>query len=150
MKTKLGIAFITSLTLLYVFYGFQRAYWLLKGPGLVSKGLGISLIVIPAMVMWAVFAEFRFGFQTKKLADELEKNNELPEDDLPRTPGGRIIKSAADERFQEFKQDVEQNPQSWKAWFNVSCGYDMAGDRTRARSAMRKAIELYRTSADLS
>jgi Flp pilus assembly protein TadD len=37
---------------------------------------------------------------------------------------------------------VEQSPEDWRAWFRLAHAYDVAGDRGRAREAMRKAIEL--------
>ncbi|MFT4245704.1 MAG: hypothetical protein QM571_04175 [Micrococcaceae bacterium] len=144
MKTKLGLAAIIALLLLYVWVAFDRAFMLIQAPELMAKIFGFALLVIPIVVLWALFAELQFGMRTKQLADDLEERNLLPVDDLPRTPGGRIIKEAADERFTEFKTQVEDYPESWEAWFNLSCGYDMASDRTRARKAMRKAIELYR------
>ena len=37
---------------------------------------------------------------------------------------------------------VEQEPNSWKAWFNLACMYDAGGERKRARAAMRNAWAL--------
>ncbi|MFT4185743.1 MAG: hypothetical protein QM613_00690 [Micrococcaceae bacterium] len=143
MKTKLGLVAIIVLLLFYIWVAFDRAFLLIRASEPLAKIFGFALLVIPIVVLWALIAELHFGMRTKKLADDLEKRNLLPVDDLPRTPGGRIIKEAADSRFTEFKTQVEERPESWEAWFNLSCGYDMASDRTRARKAMRKAIELY-------
>ena len=35
----------------------------------------------------------------RRLADQLEAEGWLPEDDLPRSPGGRIDREAADAQF---------------------------------------------------
>ncbi|WP_312678621.1 tetratricopeptide repeat protein, partial [Microbacterium sp.] len=44
-----------------------------------------------------------------------------------------------------YRADVEQHPSDWRAWFRLGLAYDGAGDRTRARQAIRKAIALART-----
>ena len=33
-------------------------------------------------------------------------------------------------------------PQDWRGWYALAHAYDLAGDRKRARSAMRHAIDL--------
>jgi Flp pilus assembly protein TadD len=50
---------------------------------------------------------------------------------------------AADVRFAERQREVEADPDDWAAWFRLAVAYDDAGDRRRARSAMRSAIERY-------
>jgi Flp pilus assembly protein TadD len=40
---------------------------------------------------------------------------------------------------------VEADPDSWARWFELAVAYDNAGDRKRARSAMRRAIALHDT-----
>ena len=66
-------------------------------------------------------------------------------DALPRSPGGRIDRDAADAAFVVMRERVEAEPESWKAWYNVAFAYDAARDRKRARSALRTAARLYRT-----
>ena len=68
----------------------------------------------------------------------------LPVDDLPRTPGGKIIREAADEEFVKYQAEAEAAPDDWRSWFRLSCAYDASGDRKRARATMRKSISLFR------
>ena len=53
------------------------------------------------------------------------------------------MREAADARFAEVRTRVEADPESWARWFELSVAYDAAGDRRRARSAMRQAIALH-------
>ena len=56
---------------------------------------------------------------------------------------GRVDRGAADEAFAARQAEVEAEPESWQAWYRLALAYDDAGDRARARSAVRRAISLY-------
>ena len=88
--------------------------------------------------MWVVVAEMRFGLATERLAHRMEPDDEPP---LPRTPAGRVDRAAADERFALRRAEVEAAPDDWQGWYRLAEAYDEAGDRRRARAAMRTAIE---------
>ena len=87
--------------------------------------------------------EWRFGRATQQLGEELAARGALPVDDLPRRPSGRPDRAAADARFAEVRTRVEADPDSWERWFELAVAYDAAGDRKRARAAMRRAIALH-------
>jgi hypothetical protein len=120
-----------------------RGVLLLRAGGVVGVLLGLALLALPAVGLWAVLRELRFGRATETLARELDARGLLPVDDLPRSPGGRIDRAAADGWFERFRREVDQRPSSWEAWFRMALGYDASGDRRRARAAMRQAIELH-------
>ena len=61
---------------------------------------------------------------------------------LPRTPSGRIRREAADELFSQVRGELEADPENWQRWYRVARAYDYAGDRSRAREAMRTAVAL--------
>jgi hypothetical protein len=109
----------------------------------VGIALGVGVLVVPLVCAWAVWRELRFGRATEVLARELEAQDGLPVDDLPRTPGGRIQRAAADEAFGRYREETDAAPQDWRSWFRLACAYDAAGDRRRARRAMRHAVELH-------
>ena len=102
--------------------------------------LGIAVLAIPLLGAYLVWRELQFGRQTEVLARELEASGGLPVDDLPRRPSGRIDRAAADEAFGKYKAEAEAAPDDWRVWFRLSTAYDAAGDRKRARAAMRDAI----------
>jgi Flp pilus assembly protein TadD len=64
---------------------------------------------------------------------------------LPRRASGRIEREAADAHFEVIRTEVEAAPDDWRGWYRLAQAYDLSGDRKRARSAMRHAIELAAT-----
>ncbi|GAB3820271.1 hypothetical protein [Kribbella italica] len=109
----------------------------------IAVGLGIAVLVIPLVGLYLVWRELQFGRRTEALAQELDLEGGLPVDDLPRRPSGRIERSAADAAFAQYQSEVEAAPADWRTWFRLSTAYDAAGDRRRARAAMRTAIAHY-------
>ena len=125
-----------------VFVGL-RAWALVATGDPVPVALGISVVVIPLIGAWVLWRELAFGFGSQRLGRELGAEGGLPVDDLPRTPSGRFVKEAADERFGSYEAQVQADPQDWRAWYRLAIGYDDARDRKRARWAMRTAIGLH-------
>lgn len=143
-KTKIWVALIALLLVFYMVIMLQRAVLLLGDPDWIAKALGAAYLVIPFVAAWALISEILFGARTEKMAKILEAEGGLPEDNLPRTPGGRIIREAADAEFEKYKLEAEGAPNDWRSWFRLSCAYDAAGDRKRARKSMRDAIVVFR------
>jgi Flp pilus assembly protein TadD len=77
------------------------------------------------------------------MARQLAAEGELFRDDLPRRPSGRVDRAAADQVFGRYRAETEASPQDWRAWYRLACAYDAAGDRKRARAAMRHASALH-------
>ena len=142
---KIWVGVIIVLLVGYLGATLQRAWLMLSEPDPVAKGLGIALVVLPIIGAWALSRELLFGARMSKLARTLEAEGGLPVDDLPRTPGGRIVREAADREFLVYKAEAEAAPEDWRSWFRLSCAYDAAGDRKRARESMRHAISLSRS-----
>lgn len=142
-KAKIGVLLVTVLLVFYILVVAQRGWLLMTSDGLVAKAMGAAYFVLPAVGVWALVRELLFGVQTEKMARILADEGGLPVDDLPRTPGGRIIREAADAEFPKYQAEVEAAPEQWRAWFRLSCAYDAAGDRKRARASMRQAGKLF-------
>jgi cytochrome c-type biogenesis protein CcmH/NrfG len=70
---------------------------------------------------------------------------ELDASTLPRRPSGRIQRDVADALFATVRTEVEADPDDWRRWYRLARAYDYAGDRRRAREAMRTAVELHGT-----
>lgn len=146
-KTKIWVGAIALLLVFYMVVMLQRAVLLMGSPELTAKMLGAAYLLIPFVAAWALISEILFGARTEKMAKILESEGGLPEDNLPRTPGGRIIREAADAEFEKYKLEAEAAPEDWRSWFRLSCAYDASGDRKRARKSMRDAIALFRTAS---
>jgi hypothetical protein len=143
-RTKIWVGAVTLLLVFYLVVSFQRSILLLTDNNLAAKAIGAAYLVLPIVGAWALIRELMFGARTEKMARILEAEGGLPVDDLPRTPAGRIIRAAADQEFEKYRAEAEAAPDDWRSWFRLSCAYDAAGDRKRARASMRDAGRLFR------
>lgn len=106
-------------------------------------GLGIGVLILPLVGAWIVYATLRAGFEHQRLARRIhEEGLELDISDLPRMPSGRVDRAAADELFATVKQEWEADPDNWRNSYRLARAYDHAGDRSRARETMRRAVAL--------
>ncbi len=140
MLAKRAVAVLVVVVALYIGVVGWRGVLLIRQGGAVPVLLGLAVLVFPLIGLYVVWREVRFGQATQSLARELEAAGELPVDDLPRRPSGRPERAAADAAFDIRRAAVEAAPHDWRAWFALAAAYDAAGDRRRAREAMRTAI----------
>jgi hypothetical protein len=129
------------LVLLYVALLGRQGYLFLMQDNLVSKAIGLSILVLPFFGFWGILRELRFGLQVEKLGKTLEDEKGWPSFEFSLRPSGRAVKSEALLEFEKFRVAAEQDPSNWRKWFALGLIYDACGDRKRARMAMRKAIE---------
>jgi len=146
MSARIGVAVMAVLLALYIVLVAQRAWLLLVSGQPVGVAMGVALIVLPLIAAWALWRELAFGVGTQRLARRLEAEGALPTDEVDVRPSGRPDRAQADALFPAYRADVESHPDDWQAWFRLGLAYDGAGDRTRARQAMRTAIRLERSS----
>jgi ABC-type tungstate transport system substrate-binding protein len=135
---------------LLVFYlaliGWRAVLFLASGEpaGIV---IGVALLVLPVVGAWALVRELQFGRNSERLIRVLDDEGGLPVEELPVRASGRPVRAAADEDFPRYKAEVDAAPEDWRAWLRLGLAYDAAGDRRRARAAIRTAISLERRSA---
>ena len=137
-KALTGLA-VLALVVYFILIGY-RGFYLIGRGAWDLKVLGVVVIVFPLIGIWVVIVELRFGFTTQLLAEELNAENAPTEPDLPRLPSGRVDRAAADAHFETRRAEVEANPDDWRGWYYLAVAYDLAGDRRRAREAMRHAV----------
>ncbi len=142
MRVRLAVALMTVLLLLYVFLAGQRATVLLGSGETVGVVMGIALIVLPLLALWAIGRELWFGVRAQRIGERLDAEGGLPDEDLPVRPSGRIEREDGDALFPRYRADVEAHPDDWRARYRLGLAYDAAGDRRRAREAIRTAIRL--------
>jgi hypothetical protein len=122
-----------------VYDGFHDHSW--------SAGLlGVGMLAFGFIGAWFLVHEIRFGFGTERLAMALDEEGDLRHEEierLPRSPGGRIDRVAADALFELRKADTEAAPEDWRTWYRLADAYSAAKDSSRARTAMRHAIRLF-------
>lgn len=146
MSTRLGVAVMAALLALYIaLAGWRAVLWIQTGEP-VAVAIGIALLVLPLIAIWALGRELWFGWRAERLARRLESEGGLPEDVVATTASGRPTRAEGDAVFPRYRAEVEADPADWRAWFRLSLAYDAAGDRRRARSAAREAIRRERAS----
>ena len=143
-RPVLAAVVLTALLGLYVVLVASRAVSLLGTREPVGIALGAAFLVLPLLAVWFVRREWLLAVQVQRMADELAAAGALPVDDLPRSPSGRIDRAAARVAFERSRTEAEANREDWAAWFRLAFAYDAAGDRRRARAALRRAAGLHR------
>jgi hypothetical protein len=144
VKGRIAALVMAVLLALYlVLVGVRAVQFVLTGVP-VGIVIGIALIVFPIIGAWALARELMFGFRTQELVLQLEAEDELPVDDLPKRASGRPLREAADAEFEQYRDAVEADDLDWRAWFRLGIAYDASRDRRRARGALRTAMRLER------
>jgi cytochrome c-type biogenesis protein CcmH/NrfG len=142
-RAQLLIGFLCLALLVYFVTLTQTAVALLRTGTTAATALGVGVLLLPIVGIWAVVATLRAGLAHQRLARlAAEDGMDLDVSALPRTPSGRVQRDAADALFRSVRGEVEADPDNWQRWYRLARAYDYAGDRTRAREAMRKAVAL--------
>jgi len=142
-RIQLLIGFLCVALGVYFLLLTRTAIALLRTGTPAAVALGVGVLLLPIVGVWVTVATLRAGLAHQRLARlAAEDGMDLDVSDLPRTPSGRVRRDAADALFATVRDDVEADPHDWRRWYRLARAYDYAGDRTRAREAMRKAVEL--------
>ena len=143
VRIQFLIAFLCAAMLVYFVLLGRMAFGMIGSGRVAAVGLGVAVLIMPVIGLWAMIATLRAGFAHQKLARlAAEDGMELDVSALPRRPSGRIEHDAADALFATVRADVEADPDDWWHWYRLARAYDYAGDRRRAREAMKTAVEL--------
>ena len=143
LRIQALIAFMCLALLLYLVLLGRTAVILISSDRMAAIGLGIGLLLLPAVGLWAMIVTLRAGFTHQRLARLVAADGmELDVSTLPRRPSGRIERSAADALFDTVRRELRDDPEDWRRWYRLARAYDYAGDRHRARKAMKKAVVL--------
>jgi tetratricopeptide (TPR) repeat protein len=144
MKGRIAVIVMAVLLALYLVLVGQRAVLFVLTGEPVAIAIGIALVVLPIVGAWALVREILFGLAAERLGRRLESEGGLPDEEFPARPSGRLDRDAVDAAFPAFRSAVEESPRDWRAWYRLGLAYDGAGDRRRARAAIREAITLSR------
>jgi cytochrome c-type biogenesis protein CcmH/NrfG len=126
----------------FILLGRAAVVMITSGKG-AAIGLGIAVLILPFIGLWAMVATLRAGFAHQRLARlATEQGMDLDVSALPRRASGRIERAAADELFDKVRTELDDDPDNWVRWYRLARAYDYAGDRSRARETMRKAVQL--------
>jgi hypothetical protein len=139
-----GAVLMAALLALYLVVLGVRAVAFVASGQPVGVAIGVALLVLPVLGLYLLVRELQFGSRATRLTRRLAAEGPLPGADLPARPSGRVDRAAADLRFERYAEAAEGAPDDWRAWLRLGLAYDQAGDRRRARAAVRRAIALSR------
>jgi cytochrome c-type biogenesis protein CcmH/NrfG len=143
LRVQLLIAFFCLALIFYFAILTRTAIALIRSGTPAAVALGIGVLILPVVGAWVMVATLRAGLAHQRLARlAAEDGMELDVTDLPRMPSGRIQREAADEMFATVRAELDADPDNWLRWYRLARAYDYAGDRSRARETMRRAVEL--------
>jgi len=146
------VAFIAALVVVLGFYFLllgRIAFSLIGSGDVAAVIIGIGVLILPLLGVWIVVATVRAALAHQHLARRIhEEGLELDTSELPRRPSGRIEREAADQLFNQVKQEWEADPDNWRVCYRLARAYDYAGDRSRARETMRRAVALEKFESD--
>ena len=143
MSARRTALLLAALVAVYAALIGWRGVILIADGRVVSVLLGVAVLLLPVVGIWLTLAELRFGRSVEFLGRQLGAEGGLPADELPRRPSGRPERAAADALFEARKAEAQAGPEDWRTWFRLALAYDSAGDRTRARRTMRRAIAVH-------
>lgn len=144
LRIQLLIGFMCVALLVYFVLLGRAALVFITSGRPAAIGLGAAILVLPIIGIWVMVATLKAGLAHQRLARMAREDgmdldvSELP----PRMPSGRIQRDAADALFGTVRDELEADPENWRRWYRLARAYDYAGDRTRAREAMKKAVQL--------
>lgn len=142
-RVKVLIAFMCLALLMYLAFLGRIAVLLIGSGSVPAIGMGVALLIMPFLGLWAMTATLRDGFAHQRLSRLIaEDGMELDAGTLPRRPSGRIERDAADALFHTVRDELDADPDNWQRWYRLARAYEFAGDRRRAREAMRTAVRM--------
>ena len=148
-SAKFGALFMSALVVVYLVLVADRSLALIGSGEPIGIAIGSLMLVLPAVAFWGIWMELRFGLRIEKLGKLLQSENAWPSFPFETRPSGRPTKESAELVFDDYRQKVEADEGNWRVWFALGLAYDAAGDRARARKAMRQAIALANNSKAL-
>jgi tetratricopeptide (TPR) repeat protein len=147
LRIQLLIGFMCVALVVYFFLLGRLAWAFITSGEPAAIGLGAALLIMPLIGIWVMVSTLRAGLAHQRLARiARDEGMELEVSSLPRRPSGRIERDAADALFASVREELENDPDNWRRWYRLARAYDYAGDRSRARETMRKAVEMQERS----
>jgi len=142
-SAKVGAFVMTALVVMYLVLVGERSLALIASEDAIGIAIGWFMIVLPVIAFWGIAMELRFGLKIEKLGNKLHEEKAWPVFHFETRASGRPTKDSAEAVFDIYRSQVESDERNWRSWFALGLAYDAAGDRSRARKAMRMAIKLF-------
>jgi cytochrome c-type biogenesis protein CcmH/NrfG len=143
LRIQLLIGFMCVALVVYFLLLGRIAMAFITSGSVAAIGLGLAVLIMPLIGIWVMVSTLQAGLAHQRLARlARDEGMELDVSELPRMPSGRIRRDSADALFETVRDELDKDPHNWRRWYRLARAYDYAGDRSRAREAMKKAVEL--------
>jgi cytochrome c-type biogenesis protein CcmH/NrfG len=143
LRIQLVIGFMCVALVVYFVMLGRIAMAFISSGSAAAIGLGLALMILPLIGLWAMVSTLKVGLAHQRLARIVKDDGmELDISSLPQTSSGRIQRDAADALFDTVRRELESDPHDWRRWYRLARAYDYAGDRGRARETMKRAVEM--------
>lgn len=142
MISRIGVAVMAALLVLYIALVGWRAVVLLGSGQALGITMGVALLVMPLIGAWALVRELQFGLAADRLGRTLDGEGGMPEAPEDLRPNGRLFPEDADRLVSEYGSAAAEKPADWRAQYRLGVVHDAAGHRKDARAAIRAAIRL--------
>jgi hypothetical protein len=144
MGTRIGVAVMAVLLVLYIALVGWRAVALLGSGQVLAITMGVALLVMPLIGAWALVRELQFGLAADRLGRALDAEGGMPPAPGQLRSNGRLLPADAERLVAEYGSAAEEQPTDWRAQYRLGVVQDAAGRRKDARAAIREAIRLSR------
>lgn len=141
MISRLGVAVMAIALALYIVLAGQRALMLLSSGEPVAIVMGIALIVLPLIGLWALMRELVFGLSADRLGRRLAREGGMPEDQVDFSASGRPVKTQVVPLLPKYERAAAESS-DWRDHYRLGVVRDAAGRRREARASIRRAIQL--------
>ncbi|MCB0917047.1 MAG: hypothetical protein KDC39_00590 [Actinobacteria bacterium] len=139
MRAKFLAIALAAILIGYVLLLGQSAVALLGSGEPLGMALGAVLMFFPALGVYIVWREIRFGTTAERMTTAYREAN-----------GGEsveLVMASIPATSQEAMARVEEDPDGWQQWFAAGVHYAQQGDKKQARRSMYHAAHLYRGTA---
>ncbi|MEY5016995.1 MAG: hypothetical protein RL431_44 [Actinomycetota bacterium] len=139
VRTIVGVAFVSALLLVYIGFAVYMAALLVTTADPFTFTFGIALFVAPAIGVWSLVRELRFGRDAARLHARLRAEG----GELPQVP----IVNRRDSVAVQAALDSAPTGDDWRSILRRALIIDAVGTRAEARREVRKAIAAAKSEA---
>ena len=146
MTARIGVVLMGVCLILYFIVAGQQSFLLIGTGEPIAVAMGIALIVLPLIGIWALVREIQFGVSADRLGRRLDAEGGMPEAETELTASGKIAKEDAEGIVSRYRAAAEEAPEDWRERYRLGVVQDAAGRRKDARASIRAAIRAEKQS----
>ncbi|MGB3374748.1 MAG: hypothetical protein WBA87_06365 [Microbacterium sp.] len=145
MSSRIGVIIMGAALFLYIATSVWFAVLFFATGTAVSIAMGVALIVIAPIGVWALVRELMFGYWADRLGRILDGEGGMPSAPAELKPSGRMRAQDAAPMLEEHRAAADAGTDGWRAHYRLGVVQDAAGHRKDARASIREAIRLARS-----